>query len=191
MSEDAAFAGDPDMPDFAKLAFDAAPVAIVLTENRVIRSCNQTFGRLFGYDVNELLGRSFRLFYGSDEEFERTRDIGLTNLRQTGHYHDERLVRHHNGHSVWCRFRAVTLAQHAPLDRMVMSFAPISDTGPVSFSKRERQVLELMSRGLTSKEIARQLGLSPRTIEDVRGRLIRRFDVRHAADIITLLNGRM
>ena len=55
-----------------------APAAIALTEYRVIRSCNQTFRHLFGYDASELIGRSFRLFYGSDEEFELIRDIGLT-----------------------------------------------------------------------------------------------------------------
>ena len=30
-------------PDFSLLAFNAAPVAIVLTEQRVIRACNETF----------------------------------------------------------------------------------------------------------------------------------------------------
>ncbi|MCB1390163.1 MAG: PAS domain-containing protein [Rhodobacteraceae bacterium] len=175
---------------FAQMAFDAAPVAIVLTEQRVIRSCNLTFARLLGYRVDELLGQSFRLFYGSDEEFEGVRDIGLAVLRASGQYTDERLVRHRAGHSLWCRFRAATLVPEAPLDRVVMSFAPIHDAGPVSLSKRERQVLGLMNRGLTSKEIATRLGLSPRTVDDVRGRLIKRFGVRRAADILGMLGGR-
>ncbi|GAB1377469.1 helix-turn-helix domain-containing protein [Pararhodobacter aggregans] len=174
----------------ALLAFNAAPVAIVLTEQRVIRACNETFARLLGYRAEELPGQSFRLFYGSDEEFEEIRDVGLTLLRETGSYTDERLVRHRAGHALWCRFRATTLAPEAPLDRLVMSFAPIHEGGPVSLSKRERQVLELMNRRLTSKEIAARLHLSPRTVDDVRGRLIKRFGVRRAADILPMLGGR-
>lgn len=178
-----------DSPDLADLAFHAAPSAIVLTENRVIRSCNLTFADMLGYRIEELPGQSFRLFYGSDEEFESIRDIGLSVLFAQGVYSDERLVRHRGGHALWCRFQARTLVPAAPLERVVMSFTPILEAGPLSLSKRERQVLELMSRRLTSKEIAARLQLSPRTIDDVRGRLIRRFGARRAADILPRLSG--
>ena len=81
------------------------------------------------------------------------------------------------------------MVPHAPLERVVMSFAPIHEAEPISLSKRERQVLELMNRRLTSKEIAQRLELSPRTIEDVRGRLIKRFGVRRATDLLGRLRG--
>ncbi|MFN4100803.1 MAG: LuxR C-terminal-related transcriptional regulator [Pararhodobacter sp.] len=178
-----------DSSDFDALAYHGAPTAIVLTENRVIRSCNQTFASLLGYRVEDLPGQSFRLFYGSDEEFETIRDIGLSVLRETGVYTDQRLVRHRAGHGLWCRFRARALVPEAPLERMVMSFSPFHEAEPVSLSKRERQVLELMNRRLTSKEIAARLHLSPRTIDDVRGRLIKRFGVRRAADLLARLGG--
>ena len=177
-------------PDLARLAYDSAPTGIVLTEQRVIRTCNVTFATLLGYRVEDLVGQSFRILYGSDEEFEDIRDIGLILLQQTGQYIDERLVRHRKGHGIWCRFRARTLVPQAPLERVVMSFAPINEAEPISLSKRERQVLELMNRRLTSKEIAQHLGLSPRTIDDVRGRLIKRFGVRRAQDLLGRLSGR-
>lgn len=181
---------DTPPPDLARLAYDSAPTGIVLTEQRVIRTCNATFAQLLGYRVDELVGQSFRVLYGSDEEFEDIRDIGLILLQQTGQYIDERLVRHRAGHGIWCRFRARTLVPQAPLERVVMSFAPINDAEPITLSKRERQVLELMNRRLTSKEIAKQLGLSPRTIDDVRSRLIKRFGVRRAQDLLGRLSGR-
>ena len=180
---------DVQDPDFARLAYDSAPSGIVLTEQRVIRTCNATFASMLGYRVDQLLGQSFRIMYGSDEEFEDIRDIGLTLLRQTGTYTDERLVRHRAGHGIWCRFRARTLVPDAPLERVVMTFAPINEAEPISLSKRERQVLELMNRRLTSKEIAQRLGLSPRTIDDVRSRLIKRFGVRRAQDLLGRLSG--
>lgn len=175
----------PDAPDFALLAFDAAPVGIVLAESRVIRACNTTFARLVGYGVGDLVGQSFRMLYGSEDEFERIRDVGLGMLRREQNYADERLLRHRDGHSLWCRFRARSLTPAAPLDRVVMTFARIADKGEaLSLSKRERQVLSLMSRSLTSKQIATELGLSPRTVDDVRGRLIRRFGLRKASDLL-------
>ena len=59
----------------------------------------------------------------------------------------------------------------------------------VDLSPRERQVLSALSRGLISKEIARELNLSPRTIEDIRSRLLKKFNMRNAAELIAHLTG--
>ena len=45
------------MCDFGLLAFETAPVGIVLAENRVIRSCNKTFANMLGYHVENLVGQ--------------------------------------------------------------------------------------------------------------------------------------
>jgi PAS domain S-box-containing protein len=180
---------EQNLNELTRLAFDAAPIGIVLAEQRVIRTCNRTFASMLGYEIKELVGQSFRMFYGSDEEFEATRDIGLMLLQQTGRYSDERFVQHRAGHALWCRFRAHTLSAAAPLAHVVMSFAQINEAAPVSLTKRERQVLGLMNQRLTSKEIANHLGLSPRTIDDVRGRLIKRFGVKRATDLLGRMRG--
>lgn len=178
------------MQDINSLAFDYAPMGLALTEHRVIRTCNQTFADMFGYEKDQLLGRSFRLLYGSDEEFHQVRDIGLKPLSQSLPYTDERLMRRADGSRIWCRFRARTLTPDQPLARTVLSFALIDDTrsGP-KLTPRERDVLLLLSKGLTSKEMARLLGLSPRTVEDVRARLLRKFKVKSVAVLLTRLSG--
>ncbi|WP_287880481.1 response regulator [Aquitalea sp.] len=51
-------------------------------------------------------------------------------------------------------------------------------------SGREREVLELVADGLSSKEIARQLDLSPRTIEVHRANLFSKLGVDSLADLI-------
>lgn len=169
----------------AALAFEMAPIGVVFTEDRFIRACNATFAEMTGYSAKDLIGRSFRIFYGSDIEFERIRDVGLAPLRASQPYSDERLLRHRDGRDLWCRFRARALSPDAPLARVVMSFGLINDAAPARrLSQREREVLGLIGQGLTSKEIAARLGLSPRTIDDVRGRLIRRYGVRRASDLL-------
>lgn len=178
-----------DQSDLTQLAFDHAPVGIVMTSHRVIDSCNATFCRISGYAAGELLGQSFRLLYGSEAEFIQIRDIGLEPLRRSGDYADERILRHAGGHAIWCRFRARTLTPDDPLARIVMSFAPIAprSDGP-ALTPRERQVVSWLARGKTSKEIAQILGLSPRTIEDVRARLLKKFGVRNAALLLARLS---
>ena len=46
-----------------------------------------------------------------------------------------------------------------------------------------------LGQGLTSKEIARELSLSPRTIDDYRARLLRKFDVRNIAELLSKIIG--
>ncbi|OWU85788.1 LuxR family transcriptional regulator [Oceanicola sp. 22II-s10i] len=173
------------------MAFDHAPVGIVLTERRVIGACNLTFAELFGWERDALIGQSFRLLYETEQEFEAIRDIGLAPLRDSGSYTDERLIRRRDGARRWCRFRARTLTPAQPLDRLVMTFAPLPRPAApaVALTPRERDVISGLSRGETSKEIARKLGLSPRSVEDVRARLLRKFDVRNAAELLARLTG--
>ncbi|APZ52698.1 PhnD/SsuA/transferrin family substrate-binding protein [Salipiger abyssi] len=56
----------------------------------------------------------------------------------------------------------------------------------VDLTRRERQILHLVSRGLSSKEIAARLGVSPKTVEFHRSNLLRKFDVRSAAQLISV-----
>lgn len=53
-------------------------------------------------------------------------------------------------------------------------------------SRRERQVLELVIAGATSKEAARQLGISPRTVETYRTKLIEKTGARSTAQLVRL-----
>lgn len=174
----------------ALLAYDEAPIGIVLTEERIIKSCNATFCELFGYQKTELIGQSFRMLYATRKEFDSFRDIGIKPLQEKGIYSDERLMRRRDGTPFWCRFRAHTLDRDNPLSRTVLSFALISETLPnVQLTQRERQIVMQLSKGLTSKEIGRELSLSPRTIEDVRSRLLKKFDVKNATELLAHMTG--
>jgi two-component system response regulator FixJ len=57
---------------------------------------------------------------------------------------------------------------------------------PHRLSRRERQVLELVIAGATSKEAARQLGISPRTVETYRTKLIEKTGARSTAQLVRL-----
>jgi len=55
-----------------------------------------------------------------------------------------------------------------------------------ALSPRERQVLDLLLAGNTNKAIARDLGLSPRTVEVHRARLMARLGVESFAEVVQL-----
>ena len=53
-------------------------------------------------------------------------------------------------------------------------------------SKRESEVLELLSAGCSNKEIARRLEISPRTVEIHRGNMMAKLRAGHPADAVRL-----
>lgn len=55
-----------------------------------------------------------------------------------------------------------------------------------SLSRRERQVLELLSAGCANKEIGRRLEISPRTVEIHRGNMMTKLHAGHPADAVRL-----
>ena len=55
-----------------------------------------------------------------------------------------------------------------------------------TLSKRESEVLELLSAGCSNKEIARQLEISPRTVEIHRGNMMAKLRAGHPADAVRL-----
>ena len=55
-----------------RLAFDLAPIGLVLSRNRTMVDCNQRLCDMFGAPREQLIGESFQLLYPSADEYERT-----------------------------------------------------------------------------------------------------------------------
>lgn len=53
-----------------------------------------------------------------------------------------------------------------------------------TLTKREREVLNLVVEGHTSKIMAEMLNLSPRTIDHHRANLLRKFDMKNSVDLV-------
>lgn len=51
-------------------------------------------------------------------------------------------------------------------------------------TKREKQVLGLVVDGMTSKQIAAKLGLSPRTVDHHRASLLKKFEMSNSVDLV-------
>lgn len=59
-----------------------------------------------------------------------------------------------------------------------------AERGAAELTPRERQVLELVAEGQSSPEIAKTLGLSVKTIEGHRGRIMAKLDTKNVAGLV-------
>jgi FixJ family two-component response regulator len=62
--------------------------------------------------------------------------------------------------------------------------------GADSLTPREREVLEEITGGASNKEAGRTLGISPRTIEVHRARIMEKLGARNAADLVRIVLSR-
>lgn len=53
---------------------------------------------------------------------------------------------------------------------------------------REREVMQLLGAGLQNREVAAQLGLSPRTVEVHKARILAKLGIRNVAELVRLVD---
>jgi PAS domain S-box-containing protein len=173
-------AGPPGAAIDYRSAFELAPVGLALTRNRLILDCNQMLGEMFGAAREQLAGRSLELLYPSHDEFERTGERIVASLNTNGWYADERVMKRvggtRSGEMFWCHVSGRALDPARPHAAGIWSFEDLSSRRQLSvtLTAREREVAALLIEGLTSKLIGKRLGISPRTVDVHRAKLMKK-----------------
>lgn len=181
-------------PDY-QTAFQLAPVGLILSRQRIIVDCNERVCEIFGASPDQLIGQSFRVLYPSADEYERTGERIAPILNTHGVYGDNRVMRRvggqRAGETFWCHVTGRALDRSAPHAAGIWTFEDLSSQRPVTaaLTAREREVAAQLLRGLTSKEIGRELGISHRTVEIYRARLMRKYGASTAAELAQRLMG--
>ncbi|MBK6914899.1 MAG: response regulator transcription factor [Ignavibacteriales bacterium] len=73
------------------------------------------------------------------------------------------------------------------LQKLVKDFEQspkFANDSPTNYSEKEIKILDLISKGLTSKEIAEQLFLSKKSIDYYRANLMRKADVKNKSELV-------
>jgi PAS domain S-box-containing protein len=168
-----------------------APVGMCISENRIIESCNDALAAMFGYDRLDLAGKSFQVLYPTMDEFLRTGDRIIPIMNAKGRYSDERIMRRANEELFWCHVSGHALQANEPLGAGIWTFEDVSEKRPVTaqLTPREREIAALLVEGKTSKMIARQIDLSPRTVEMHRAKLMRKFAAATSSELTHKLIG--
>ena len=173
-----------------RLAFDMAPLGLALSRQRTIVDCNQALCEMFGAAREQLVGQSFQVLYPSADEYERTGARITPILGRSGTYADDRVMKRvdgrFKGETFWCHVTGRALRREAPHEAGIWSFEDLSSRRAVKaeLTGREREVAAFLMNGLTSKEIGKALGISHRTVEIYRARLMRKYQAGSSVDLV-------
>lgn len=185
-------------------SIEASPIAMVISNPRrpdnPIEIANAAFLELTGYSQEEVVGRNCRFLAGADTDPATTEQIraalrtprpllvDILNYRRDGSaFRNGVMITplfDEAGDLEWFLGSQVDLGPGAEQSllgrrsgaRLVVDALP----------SRQRQVLELMARGLLNKQIAWELRISEKTVKMHRGLLIDRLGVATSAEAIRL-----
>lgn len=173
--------------------FNHLPTAAAVLHDRYIVACNRLFMEMMRGDQSSLIGKSFGILYAAADDFDvRGKRVGEV-LKRCGAYADDRLLKRLNGEIFWCHISGQTFDRRSPYKRAIWTFVDLSTERriespvPATLTQRERDVATLLLEGFSSKEIARRLDISPRTVDIHRGSLLRKYGVSSTADLLTKL----
>ncbi len=173
-----------------RTAFELAPIGLVLSRNRLMIDCNQHLLEMFGATKEQLVGQSFEILYPTHDEFERTGQRIAASLNASGWYADERVMKRldgpQRGELFWCHVSGRALEPSQPHASGIWSFEDLSSVRQLKadLTAREREIAALLIDGLTSKLIGKRLGISPRTVDVYRARLMRKYGASTTPDLV-------
>lgn len=169
--------------------FRLAPIGMCVSQHRQIVACNDALAQMFACQKSDLLGQSFVILYPTPDEFERTGARIEPIIHSTGIYSDERIMKRASQELFWCHVSGRSLHPENAHAACIWSFEDLSAKRSVSpeLTTREREIAALLADGQTSKIIARQLTLSPRTVEMHRAKLMRKLNASSASELINKL----
>ena len=173
-----------------RIAFEQAPIGLVLSRQRLIVDCNGQLLAMFGAERGQLLGRSLEALYPSAAEFERTGARIVASLDASGRYADDRIMKRaagpHAGELFWCHVTWRALDPLQPHAAGIWAFEDLSSRRvlKIDFTGREREIAALLIEGLTSKTIGRRLAISPRTVDVYRARLMRKTGAATTPELV-------
>lgn len=181
-----------------------SPLAAVVTNPRKpdnpIEAVNLAFCALTGYRQDEILGRNCRFLAGEQTEPWMTAELRLAvserrsalveilNYRRDGTpFRNGVMITPlfgADGELAWFLGSQVDLGPGAT--GSMVSRRQRAEHLVAALSPRQRQVLELLAKGLLNKQIAGILALSEKTVKMHRALLFRRLGVRTTAEAIRI-----
>lgn len=174
-------------------AFRDAPVGQAIARNRMILACNKAFAEIFRGKVSELTGTTFERLYPTHEHFELTGLRVGAQLSKERVFADDRVMRRLDGELFWVHVRGFTYTPKDPHRNALWVFTELASRQPKkasirgSLTPRERDIAALLIEGKTGKETALALGISPRTVDIYKTRLLRKYSVTNTPDLVQRL----
>ena len=107
---------------------DNVPVGVIFVRNRIIHLANRQVEHIFGYEHDELLGRSSRIFYLSDEQFSIVGSLAYgENTLKSGVFEIELQLARKDGSHFWARLRGSVFNSTDPQNGSIWVFEDITE----------------------------------------------------------------
>ena len=163
------------------------PVPLVFAQHRIIKECNIEFATIFGFTPKELHNTSFHLLYPKFMDFVRTGEMWKSNFAGGVTYYDERIMRRADKSEFWCQVRGRSMSPGDPFARALYCFEPLHRPlrpNSEQLTDRQKQIITLVAQGKTNAQIAKEIGLSKRTVEAHRARTMKAIGVKNSAELV-------
>lgn len=102
-------------------------VGVLLVKERNVIWANQSFLDLMGFEPEELIGKSTRIYFQSDQDFDSIQTSCYLLITEGKVFRTEMAMRHNSGRPIWCRITANAIDSNDPSQGIICSFADISD----------------------------------------------------------------
>jgi PAS domain S-box-containing protein len=169
-----------------RTVLDDNPAGILITDLAgIVVRVNRSFAKMLGYTPAELQRRSV-----ADITHEADTKALIEELRPLGHEEivSDRRYRSKSGAILWARERSALRRDAAGEARYVLTrIEKMTEAGgdPLErLSRREREVLELVIAGATSKEIGARLGISAASVDTYRSRLMAKLNIEDLPGLV-------
>lgn len=184
-------AGNLDKVDFADV-FKQVPLAMIIARDRIMVECNDAALEMFRAARSDIVPKLFSVLYPGVDEFEAAGRRMEPFLAGRVAQDDNRIMRRIDGSHFWVRVRGHAFNLAVPHALTAWLFSEVHDAAEgdpqnVSLTPREREIAALLLDRLTSKEIAKTLEISPKTVDIHRASLLKKYAVHSTADLIEKL----
>jgi len=174
-------------------AFQDAPVGQAIARERVICDCNRAFAEIFRGKVEDFVETTFERLYPTQSHFEDTGKRIAPVLSKNHTFNDHRVMRRLDGELFWVHVSGFTYTPDSPHVETIWAFTDLSTTRKVnselrgSMTPRERDIAALLIEGKTGKEVGMALGISFRTVDIYKTRLLRKYGVTSTPELVKRL----
>jgi diguanylate cyclase (GGDEF)-like protein/PAS domain S-box-containing protein len=144
-----------------------ASVGIIFTKSRLVQGLNPRASEMFGYQENEIIGRTGRIFYPDQASYDKIGVEAAPLLAAGQPYETEIELRRKNGELFWCRMHSKAVNRQHPDEGTIWIVEDIGER------RRDEQTLRH-----TLLEMQAVMSNAPVAITVSRGRRIVRYNQR-------------
>ena len=128
--------------DLENSIMSAIPHAVIGVRNRKIIFANESVESVFGWKADELIGKSTRELYRTDEDYEEIGRLFYPELQKQRTYRHEFTCRHKSGRDIPCRVSAAVIGATLQQGEIVVVYEDITDIAAGKAAEAENAKLQ-------------------------------------------------